>query len=384
MRGASGVAGRRALSGREEVSAGRAVWLLRSRSARGALRPWLMLAAVCAVFSVHPEFRSAFWQADYLPNVLQQSARNIVLAVGMTFVIVTGGIDLSVGSVLGFAGAALALAMGGRLPLWLACAAALPAAVLLGRMAFPAGRGVAALCGAAALGALTFGIHTWSSSAPGIAVAIVVGLLVAACCGLTNGALVAWGRVPPFVATLGMYSAARGLTLYATNSASVPAREPAFLALGQGAPLLLMTLSVVAIGAVLLSRTKLGRYALSIGGNEQATILAGVRVARYKTIAYVVSGLTAGIAAVLVTAKFGTANTGAGTGAELEAIAAVVIGGTSLSGGQGSIVGALVGALIITVIEAGLVLVGVQDTLQTVVLGAVIVLTVFLDGLRRR
>jgi ribose/xylose/arabinose/galactoside ABC-type transport system permease subunit len=357
---------------------------LRSQSVTGALRPWLMLALVCAVFSLHPAFRNAFWQASYLPNVLQQSARNIVLAVGMTFVIVTGGIDLSGGSVLGLAGAALALAMGGQLPVWLAAAAALPAAVLAGRMAYPAGRVVALLCGGVALSALTFGLHAWSSSAPGIPVAIAVGLLVASCCGLTNGALVSWGRVPPFVATLGMYSAARGLTLYATNSSSVPAREPVFLALGQGAPLLIITLTVVAAGAVLLSRTRTGRYALAIGGNEQATVLAGVRVPEYKAIAYVLSGLTAGIAAVLVTAKFGTANTGAGTGAELEAIAAVVIGGTSLSGGQGSIIGALVGALTITVIEAGLVLVGVQDTLQTVVLGAVIVLTVFLDGLRRR
>ena len=123
---------------------------------------------------------------------------------------------------------------------------------------------------------------------------------------------------------------------------------------------------------------------LAIGGNEQAARLTGVAVESYKTLAYVLSGLGAAIGAVLVVAKFGTANTGAGNGAELDAIAAVVIGGTSLSGGQGSILNALVGALTITVITSGLVLVGIEVNLQQVILGGIIVLTVFLDQLRKR
>jgi ribose/xylose/arabinose/galactoside ABC-type transport system permease subunit len=140
---------------------------------------------------------------------------------------------------------------------------------------------------------------------------------------------------------------------------------------------------VVAVAAVLLARTRPGRLIMAIGGNEQAARLSGVDVVGCKTLAYALSGLTAGLAGVVVTAKFGIANTGAGTGAELDAIAAVVIGGASLAGGQGSVIGALVGALTITVIEAGLVLTGVQDTLQPVILGGVIVLTVFVDQIRR-
>ena len=141
---------------------------------------------------------------------------------------------------------------------------------------------------------------------------------------------------------------------------------------------------MVLAGSWLLTRTRPGRYMLSIGGNEQASRLSGVDVAANKTLAYVLAGLAAGAAALLVTARFGLASTNAGTGAELDAIAAVVIGGTSLSGGRGSIVGALVGALTITVITMGLVLVHVKNDLQPVILGVVIVLTVFLDNIRRK
>src|SRR5262249_8487607 len=177
---------------------------------------------------------------------------------------------------------------------------------------------------------------------------------------------------------------ARGLTLYATDGSSVRASVPRFMTLGQGTPLVLITLAVVGFGTLLLTRTRAGRCLLAIGGNETAARLSGVPGSVYKTPAFAPSGLGAAIGAVLVTAKFGLADTNAGTGAELDAIAAVVIGGTSLSGGQGSIVGALVGALTITVIEAGLVLVGIKDTLQPVILGGVIVLTVFVDQMRRR
>jgi ribose transport system permease protein len=141
---------------------------------------------------------------------------------------------------------------------------------------------------------------------------------------------------------------------------------------------------VVVVGALMMGRLDSGRYILSIGGNEQATRLSGVDVIKYKTAAYAVSGVCAAIAGVLVTAMFGQASTNAATGSELDAIAAVVIGGASLSGGRGSIVGAMVGALTITVITAGLILVHVPDTLQQVVLGAVIVVTVFVDQIRRR
>ncbi|HEY3415002.1 MAG TPA: ABC transporter permease [Armatimonadota bacterium] len=359
------------------------------RSFAGALRPWLMLALVCAVFSVHPGFRGTFWRESYLPNILQQSARNIVLAVGMSFVIITGGIDLSVGSVLALSGAGLALAMNGPLPLWLTSVVALPIALLAAWRAYSRARtrskqtALSATVFLVAEAGLTFVLSRGLAGGVKMEGAIAIALLIGLACGMANGLMVSVGRIPAFVMTLGMMSAARGLTLYATDSSSVPARVQRFLALGQGAPLITITLVVVIAAAVLLARTRAGRYVMSIGGSEQATRLSGVDVAAYKTMAYALSGLGAGIGAVLVTAKFGTANTGAGTGAELDAIAAVVIGGTSLSGGQGSIVGALVGALTITVIEAGLVLCGVRDTLQAVILGGVIVLTVLIDQVRK-
>ncbi len=236
--------------------------------------------------------------------------------------------------------------------------------------------GVDAVCGLLTAKGLAGGVHVEG--------AIIICLLIGLACGMLNGLAVSIGNVPSFVVTLGMMSAARGLTLFATNGESVPALVPRFMNLGQGAPLVLITLGVVIIGTVMLGKLAAGRYILSIGGNEQATRLSGVDVIKYKTLAYAASGLCAAIAAVLVTAMFGQASTNAATGAELDAIAAVVIGGTSLSGGRGSIVGAMVGALTITILTAGLILVHVPDTLQQVVLGAVIVITVFVDQIRRR
>jgi ribose/xylose/arabinose/galactoside ABC-type transport system permease subunit len=292
------------------------------------LRPWLILALVCGGFSLHPAFLHTFWTRSYLPNIAQQAAGNIILAVGMTFVILTAGIDLSVGSVLALSGVALGLTLKAGAPLALGLAAA---------------------------------------------------LATGAGCGLINGLTVALGRVPPFVVTLGMLTAARGLTVFVTGGASVSPLPARLGVLGQGWPLVGLALATVAAGAVLLGRTKAGRYLVAIGGNDEAARLSGVNLAGYKTLAYVLSGLAAGLGAIVVTAKFLVADTGAGVNAELNAIAAVVIGGTRLSGGRGSVIGSLVGALTIAVLNAGLVLIGVRDTLQGVVIGAVIVLTVMVD-----
>lgn len=358
------------------------------------LRSWLVLLLVCGMFSLHPVFRTTFWTRDYLPDIVQQSGRNIVLAVGMSFVVMTGGIDLSVGAVLALAGVGLAMALSGKpaSPSWLAFAAAFPIASLgtglvrrilstrLSTTPFVLFAGIFVVLeagvGFVLVQALKGGLRV--EGAIGFALMIGVG------CGLLNGLVVSVGRVPPFVTTLGMMSVARGLTLYATSSQSVSANFPRLRVLGDGAPLLMIALAVVIGGSLLLNRFRAGRYVLAIGGNEQATRLTGVSVETYKTLAYLLSGLCAAIGAVLVTAKFGTANTGAGTGAELDAIAAVVIGGTSLSGGQGSILNALVGALTITVITSGLVLVGIEVNLQQVILGGIIVLTVFIDQIRKR
>lgn len=376
-----------AIEGAERPTRGRGrIWTI--------VRSWLMLLLVCALFSLHPVFRTTFWTRDYLPDVVQQSGRNIVLAVGMSFVVMTGGIDLSVGAVLALAGVGLAMALSGNptVPPWLAFSAAFPLAFLtaglLRRALLPRWPNLpfSAVVGLFVLLEAGFGGALMQALKGGLRVEGAIGfaLLIGIACGLLNGLVVSVGRVPPFVTTLGMMSVARGLTLYATNSQSVAADFPRLRLLGEGAPLLLGALAVVAAGSLLLSRFRAGRYVLAIGGNEQATRLTGVSVETYKTLAYLLAGLGAAVGAVLVTAKFGTANTGAGTGAELDAIAAVVIGGTSLSGGQGSILNALVGALTITVITSGLVLVGIEVNLQQVILGGIIVLTVFIDQLRKR
>lgn len=380
----------------------------------GALRPWLGLALVCAGFSLHPDFRQTFWTRAYLPNILQQAATNIILATGMTFVILTGGIDLSVGAVLALCGVTLGLMCRTGTPLFLSFAMAFPAGVLAAvatsrpaavrrratprpgirsaAVAQPAerGRGVAAasrwLRPAAVAVAVTLlgGLALQRATAGGIRLegALLAALAVGGACGLLNGLVVTLGRVPPFIMTLGMLTAARGLTVFATSGSSVSGLPDRLSALGEGAPLVLIAFAVVLLGALLLGRTRAGRYLLAIGGNAEAARLTGVNVALYTTLAYLLSGLTAGIAAIVLTAKFRLADTGAGTNAELNAIAAVVLGGTSLSGGQGSVVGSLIGALTIAVLNAGLVLVGLRDTLQGVVIGAVIVATVMVDRLR--
>lgn len=362
------------------------------RLASRSLRPWLALLLVLALFSLHPAFRQTFWTRSYLPNVMQQSARNIVLAVGMSFVILTGGIDLSVGAVLALSGVGLAMALSGTLPGWMSFLIALPVAAFaawlterrLPSKSREARRGIVGAVFVIAVVGLGLALMRGLAGGVKMEGALIIGLLIGLSCGLVNGLVVSVGRVPSFVMTLGMMSAARGLTLYATGGSSVSAIVPRFMALGQGVPLLLITMLTVVFGSLLLTRTRTGRYILAIGGNEQASRLTGVPVGAFKTGAFLLSGLTAALGAILVTAKFGQADTNAGTGAELEAIAAVVIGGTSLSGGQGSIVGALVGALTITIIQAGLVLVGIKDTMQPVILGGVIVLTVFLDQIRRK
>ncbi len=358
------------------------------------LRPWLTLIFVCLLFSLHPVFRSTFWTRSFLPDVLQQSGRNIVLAVGMSFVIMTGGIDLSVGAVLALAGVGMAMALSGRpmVPSWLAYIGVMPIALCALILATSAASSLGKKLSVYVRILLFFAVEIVAGLLIGrllqngvkVGFAIGFGVLIGVSCGFLNGLTISSGKVPAFVTTLGMMSIARGLTLYATNSRSVAADYPRLRMLGEGTPLLFVALGVVVLGTLMLRRAKAGRYILAIGGNEQATHLTGVPVATFKTLAYVLSGLCAGIGAVLVTAKFGLASTGAGTGAELEAIAAVVIGGTSLTGGQGSILNALVGALTITVMTSGLVLAGIEANLQQVILGAIIVLTVFLDQIRKR
>ncbi len=294
----------------------------------GRLAPALGLLALCGWLSL---MTSAFLTPDNLANVLLQSAINAVLAAGMTFVILTGGIDLSVGSVLALSGMVLGRLLQSGVP-W-------PAAVLLG-------------------------------------------LLVGALLGLVNGLLITRGKLPPFIATLGMMSAARGLALVFSGGRPESGFEPGFLALGEGPALLALMGVVYALAWLTLQRTVFGRSVYAVGGNEQAAWLSGIDTAAVKSLVYVLSGLLAGLAAAMLTARLNSAQPIAGVMYELDAIAAVVIGGTSLAGGQGSVLGTLLGALIMSVLRNGLNLLEVSADMQQVVIGVVIILAVLLDRSR--
>jgi ribose/xylose/arabinose/galactoside ABC-type transport system permease subunit len=266
-------------------------------------------------------------------NVMEQTSINAIVAVGMTYVIISGGIDLSVGSVLALSGVVLAAALKADWP------------------------------------------------AP---LAIAAGLGVGAATGSINGLVIAFGRLPPFIMTLGMMSVARGAALLATDGRPISGFDAGFRSIATGRVLgvpapIVLTLAIYAIAHFVLSRTRFGRYVYGIGGNEEATRLSGVNVRFHKTMVYVVSGLTSAIAAVLLTARLNTAQPIAGIMYELDAIAAVVIGGTSLSGGDGHLGGTLIGALTMGVLRNGLNLLGVSSFLQQLVIGVVIIVAVLVD-----
>jgi len=348
-------------------------------------RPWLGLALVCGGFSLSSAFRHVFWTPSFLQTLFQQAAVNVILAVGMTLVILTAGIDLSVGSVLALCGVTLGLTVKTGPPPFLCALIALPIGIAVGVAVLSALKSSSVRTPMAGIVAVvvtfigTLLVRRGTAGGVQLEGAILAALLAGIGCGLINGLVVTFGRVPSFIATLGMYTAARGLTVYATDGTSVSGLPLRLGTLGQEGTVLAVAAVVVACGTLLLTRTRTGRYLRAIGGNEEAARLSGVDLTLYKTLAYVLAGLASGVAAVMLTARFMVADTGAATGAELNAIAAVVIGGTSLSGGRGSVLGSLVGALTIAVLDAGLVLVGVRDTLQGVVIGAVIVATVVVD-----
>lgn len=276
-----------------------------------------------------------FLTVSNLLNVAQQASINAIIAVGLTFVIISGGIDLSVGSVVAFSGVVMA-------------------SLLQREVAWP--------------------------------IAIAGGLATGLGAGIVNGVLITLGRLPPFIATLGMMSVARGAALLFTDGRPISgfAENFRWLATGEIAfvpvPILLMIL-VYAVAHFLLRRTPFGRYVYAIGGNEEAALLSGVPVRLHKTMVYGVGGLLSGLAAVLLTARLNSAQPIAGINYELDAIAATVIGGTSLMGGQGSVVGTLIGALIMGVLRNGLNLLGVSSFVQQLVIGVVIILAVLMDTL---
>ena len=293
------------------------------------------LAVLCVVLWV---LTPHFMTVSNLLNIAQQTSINAIVAAGMTFVIISGGIDLSVGSIVALAGVALGAMLQTGYPLPVALAAALAAGTA---------------------------------------------------CGMLNGALVSVGGLPPFIATLGMMSAARGTALVFTEGRPISGFDDGFRTLATGsigfvpAPVVVMIL-VYVVSHLVLTRTTFGRYVYAIGGNEEATRLSGVAVRFHKTLIYGTSGLVSAVAAIVLTARLNSAQPIAGTMYELDAIAATVIGGTSLMGGQGTLAGTLVGALIMGVLRNGLNLLGVSSFLQQIVIGVVIVSAVLVDTFLKR
>jgi len=217
-------------------------------------------------------------------------------------------------------------------------------------------------------------------------VALTIALGVGSACGLVNGLLITVGRLAPFIATLGMMSIARGAALLYTDGRPVSGFDASFRALSTARPFMIpapviLMIVVYVIGHLVLTRTTFGRYVYAIGGNEEATRLSGVRVGIHKTIIYVIAGLTSGIAAIILTARLNSAQPIAGFMYELDAIAATVIGGTSLLGGSGTLAGTLIGSLIMGVLRNGLNILGISSFLQQVVIGSVIIAAVLLDGI---
>ncbi|WP_329255786.1 ABC transporter permease [Actinoallomurus sp. NBC_01490] len=279
-----------------------------------------------------------FLTVTNLLNVGVQAAVTAILAFGSTFVIITAGIDLSVGAV-----------------------AALSAVVL-----------------------------AWTATSHGVPwpVALLVALVAGVVCGLVNGLLITYGRLPPFIATLAMQGVARGLGLVISQGSPIPLPgSVAHLGDTIGSYLPVPVIVMVAMGlitAVVLGRTYAGRTMYAIGGNEEAARLSGIKVTRQKIVTYALAGGFAAVAGIVLASRLASAQPQAALGYELDAIAAVVIGGASLSGGKGRALGTLVGALILAVLRNGLNLLSVSAFWQQVVIGVVIALAVLLDTLRRR
>ncbi|MEN9610744.1 MAG: ribose transporter permease [Bacteroidota bacterium] len=282
-------------------------------------------------------------------NVLRQISVNICISVGMTLVVLTAGIDLSVGSVLAF-------------------------------------------CGAMTAGLLKSGIELPSQNLYiGFTLlgAIIIGLLAGSLLGWLNGMVITRFSVPPFVATLAMLTMARGFTMLWTKGFPINNLGTKFDFIGTGwflgVPLPVWISLLVVLGAIFLTtKTPLGRYIYAIGGNENAARLSGIDIQWIKTIVYTLSSVLAALGGLMVTARLDSAQPNAGMSYELDAIAAVVIGGTSLSGGRGSILGTVLGAVMIGILNNGLVLLNVSPFWQQVVKGAVILLAVILDKQTRK
>lgn len=295
----------------------------------------VVLAALVLLMTVASPY---FFSWKNCRNILNQSAIYLVLSVGMTFVLCAGQIDLSVGSIIGFAGVCMGM---------------------LYHTGLPAGA------------------------------AILAGLLIALGIGLVNGALVAYGKINSFIVTLSMMTILRGFVLIMTNSSSVFGFGPVFTFIGSGSvgPVnmpILLSLVIAAAGAMTLHKTKFGNYCLFLGSNEIALHRSGVNVKKYKLIIFAVCGLCAGVAGLIVTSRLNSAEPLAGQGYEMDAIAAAILGGTSMRGGKGSLIGTIIACLILNVLKNGLTLLAISSHYQEILTGIILLLSVLISESKER
>ena len=299
----------------------------------------IALLAMCIFLVIFPTTRTTFLTPNNMFNILRQNASNLFLATGMTMVIILGGIELSVGSVI-------------------------------------------ALSGCVAAGCV---VNLGLPEAVGFLAAILVGAIV----GMFNGLVICKTDIPPFIVTLASMNIAKGIALVYTQGAPIRCMTDAFKFPGAGyvgpvpTPVILM-LIVFVIAALMINRTQLGRHIYAVGGNAQAAKFSGINVSKVKFIVYTYTGIMAGIAGVVVASRLYSGQPTAGDGAEMDAIAAVVVGGTSMSGGSGRIGGTLIGVLIIGVLNNGLNLMGVDSNWQYIVKGLVILHAVYVDFIRNK
>jgi len=314
-----------------------------------AMQRVLAFGALILLFIVFSVLSPNFFTGSNISGILIATAVNGVLAIGVTFVIITSGIDLSIGTVMTLT------------------------TVMMGKV-----------------------ITDWGLPIP---IGLIGGLLTGALAGFLNGFLIAKAKLPPFIATLGMLNVAKGLSLVISNVKPIYFDDnPAFNKIAMGslfdlnglipgltinnAVLILFGAAIVA--SLLLSKTVFGRYTFALGSNEEAARLSGVNVDRWKIAVYMVTGVFAGLAGVILASRINSAQPSLGQGYELDAIAAAVIGGTSLSGGEGTILGTVIGAFLISTLGNGLRILSVPPEWQIVVTGAIVVLAVYLDIVRRR
>jgi ribose transport system permease protein len=312
-----------------------------------AMQRLLAFGALTLIFVGFSIASTNFLKFDNVVGILIATAVNGVLALGVTFVIITGGIDLSIGTMMTLS------------------------AVMTGVF-------------------ITF----WQLPVP---LGILAGILTGGLAGLTNGLLISRLKIPPFIATLGMLNIAKGLSLVISGLKPIYFNDtPIFNQMAMGSVLgaiipgfdipnaVLIMFGAAIVAHLILTKTIVGRYNFALGSNEEATRLSGVNTNLWKTAIYTLCGLFAGLAGVLIAARLNSAQPALGACYELDAIAAAVIGGTSLSGGEGTMLGTIIGAFIISTLNNGLRIISVPQEWQSVVTGSILILAVYLDIIRRR